>query len=83
MSTCTSLDHVYPATVPGTPCYCGARTWADAPRLRVAALKPGAQVRVLGQDAVIVGKERGELVYRIDRVVRGRTLFDADEIQIV
>ena len=81
--TCTSLDHVYPATVPGTPCYCGRRTWADAPRISRAALTVGARVLVLGAEAVIVGKERGEDIYRIDRIIRGRSLFDRDELQAV
>jgi hypothetical protein len=24
---CTSIDHIYPSTTDGTPCYCGARRW--------------------------------------------------------
>ena len=24
---CSSLDHIYPSSAPGTPCFCGARQW--------------------------------------------------------
>jgi hypothetical protein len=76
------MDHIYPIPhPPGTPCYCGDRTWADAPR-RSSVLKAGASVRVMGIDAVIVGKERGEDVYRLDRIIGGRTLFDGNELEI-
>jgi hypothetical protein len=27
MASCTTLDHIYPATQDGTPCYCGRRRW--------------------------------------------------------
>lgn len=27
MKTCTTLDHIYPYIVKGTPCYCGAQKW--------------------------------------------------------
>lgn len=78
MSTCTTLDHIYPGCTPGTSCYCGDRTWANGPR---KVLKKGGQVRVLGVVVTIIGKERGEDVYRIDQVVNGRTLFESTELE--
>lgn len=82
---CTSLDHVYRAAVPGTPCYCGKRTWAGAPRA-AAVLKNGQRVALVstGAHRTIVEKLRGEDVYRVDAPAGGgRTLFDRDELQLI
>jgi hypothetical protein len=76
-SNCTTLDHIYPATSAGTPCYCGDRTWGGVTR---KALKKGAQARVFDTVVTVIGKERGEDVYRIDQIVKGRTLFEAGEL---
>ena len=76
---CTSLDHIYPATVPGTPCYCGRRTWGGVPRAALT-LKVGERVTVSGEVRVVVAKVRGEDVYRVDTAVKGRTLFDREEL---
>lgn len=80
--TCTTLDHIYPSTVPGTPCYCGDRTWAGAPRTAVT-LKVGVSVRVGGETRTVIEKVRGENVYRLDAPVSGRTLFDRDELEVL
>ena len=29
--TCTTMDHIYPRTKPGAPCYCGKRQWPGVP----------------------------------------------------
>jgi hypothetical protein len=79
---CTTLDHVYPGTVPGTPCYCGKRTWAGAPKITLT-LKVGTPVLVLGARRVITEKLRGEPVYRVDTPVNGRALFDREELRAV
>ena len=77
---CTSLDHVYPRTgVPGMPCYCGRRTWGGVPRAALT-LKVGERVTVSGEVRVVVAKVRGEDVYRVDTAVKGRTLFDREEL---
>ena len=78
---CTSLDHVYPVTAAGMPCYCGARTWAGAPRA-VGVLKVGEAVLVngSGERRVVTEKLRGEPVYRVDVPVGGRALFDREEL---
>jgi hypothetical protein len=80
--TCTTLDHVYPGTshplTPGTPCYCGARTVGGVTR---KPLKKGGQARVFDTVVTIIGKERGEDIYRIDQIVKGRTLFEAGELE--
>ena len=80
--SCTTLDHLYPSTVQGTPCFCGARTWAGAPRSKT--LKIGAVVTVASDpdraERIICEKLRGEDAYRIDASVHGRTLFDRDEL---
>ena len=82
MGTCTSLDHVYPITTRGRSCYCGQRTWAGAPR-SAATVKAGTTVLVLGETRVVVEKLRGEDAYRIDAPVKGRTLFERDELEAV
>ncbi len=60
--TCTNLDHIYPATVSGTPCHCGARRWnQDAPNYEglTTKAKPatlprrGATVTLLSGPAVV------------------------------
>lgn len=79
---CTSLDHVYPGTVLGTPCYCGARTWGGAPR-RARRVKVGARVRIAGELRTVVEKLRGEDVYRVDAPVGGRALFERDELEVM
>lgn len=34
-NSCTTIDHIYPGTVSGTPCHCGARRWnQDSPFYR-------------------------------------------------
>lgn len=76
---CTTLDHIYPRGVLGTPCHCGARTWGGVPR-KAARLKVGATVTVLGETRTIIEKLRGEEVYRVDAPVKGRTLFDREEV---
>lgn len=78
-SGCTSLDHVYPRTVAGQPCYCGARTWAGAPR-SAAVLKVGDAVTVGGERRTVTEKLRGEDVYRLDAPVSGRALYDREEL---
>lgn len=86
---CTTLDHIYPATSPGTPCYCGRRTWAGAPATHImkrrvtGAVKPGARVSVLGQLRTVVEKIHGEDCYRVDEKVSGRTLFERAELMEV
>lgn len=81
MANCTTLDHVYPRTVPGTPCYCGAKTWAGAPRA-AAVFRPGARVRIVATDdeRIVLEKMRGEDVYRVDQASHGRTLFEREEL---
>ena len=84
--TCTTLDHVYPSTVPGTPCYCGDRTWGGAPRRAATRrLKAGTPVTVrsLSAAAVVeaVTSDCGDVIYRLDRILAGRRLFDRDELQ--
>ncbi len=44
-STCTSLDHVYPDTTPGTRCYCGRREWKPLIPLD-SILKVGDHIRI-------------------------------------
>jgi hypothetical protein len=85
--TCTSLDHLYPnrgqAFIPaGTPCYCGRRTWAGAPKI-AHTLKVGARVLAAGVQRIITEKMRGEDVYRLDEKVGGRMLWDRDELTVI
>ncbi len=85
--TCTTLDHVYPATVPGTPCHCGKRTWAGAPRSQAArrlASGTAVAIRATGERTHVaeVVSDSGDVVYRVARE-KGRTLFDRDELEIV
>ena len=80
---CTFLDHIYPATQPGMPCYCGKRTWADAPRM-TRALKVGTCVRVRGGECrIVIAKIRGEDAYRIDLPVGGWSTFERSELDVV
>lgn len=81
--TCTTLDHVYRSSVPGTPCYCGNRTWAGAPKRAAGPLRPGARVRIGSAERTVTEKLRGENVYRVDAATGGRTLFDRDELEVV
>ena len=81
--TCTSLDHVYPTTVPGTPCYCGVKTWAGAKRAAARKLAVGDAVRVFGELRIVVEKIRGEDVYRVDAPMRGRALFERNELEVL
>lgn len=83
--TCTTLDHVYPGTAPGTPCYCGERTWGGAPRAK-KKLAVGAAVLIAHAGAkerrVVTEKLRGEDVYRVDAPVGGRALFERHELEV-
>lgn len=60
---CTTLDHVYPDTQDGTPCYCGRRRWnmdagsytgpaAKPTRTRVYPPRRGALVELRGHPGV-------------------------------
>lgn len=87
---CTTVDHIYPRTEPGTPCYCGKRTWAGA-----AARRPLGLVAV-GSVVVPVGsshdntrtvekrlREDGETVFVLDAPVSGRRYWHARELEVV
>lgn len=92
MSSCTSLDHCYPQnapdakTSPGTPCFCGKRTWGGVPQLKLQRLTVGAAVRVVNTESTrtIVERVREEssYLYRVDGVpVNGRLLFERSELE--
>lgn len=80
MRGCTTLDHIYPNSNPGVGCYCGARTWGPQ-RPRAKRVAVGSAVVVFGEPRVVTEKLRGEDVYRVDAPVRGRALFDRDELE--
>ena len=81
MANCTSLDHIYPTTLLGVPCYCGRRTWGGVPRA-ARSVRIGCAVLVGGALRTITEKLRGEEVYRVDAPVAGRMLFDRDELEV-
>jgi len=94
MSTCTNMDHCYPQnapnakTSPGTPCFCGKRTWGGVPQLKLQRLGVGAVVCVVNDSAqrTIVERVRedGDYLYRVDGApVNGRLLFERAELQEV
>lgn len=94
MSSCTTLDHCYPqnapqsSTAPGTPCFCGKRTWGGVPPLKLQRLSVGATVRVVNDEAqrTIVERVRedGEYLYRVDGMpVSGRLLFERAELEVL
>lgn len=94
---CTTLDHCFKQnapdgkTRPGTPCYCGRRTWPGAPRLkRTPAAQVGDIVLVVGHAAAgeryVAERVRddGQWLYRIDGdPVRGRKLFEREELEVL
>lgn len=49
---CTTLDHVYPRTKFGQPCYCGARTWGG--KVRLVEEHPTVPVKLSSEDQQIV-----------------------------
>ena len=97
MSCCTAIDHCYPQnapaakTRPGTPCYCGRRTWPGAPRIRrLQRLAVGAVVQVLAAEhegtrtVVERVREDGDYLYRTDGApVYGRKLWERAELEVV
>ncbi len=90
MSYCTSLDHVYPATVPGTPCYCGRNTWAGAARLSPVTVQARVHVRFVKNGEPVEAtrtiierlRDDGVVVYRVDSHVHGRSLFERHELEV-
>lgn len=93
MSSCTSLDHCYPQnapdakTAPGTPCFCGDRTWCGVARRKLQRLTVGAVVRVVNTDSTRTIVERvregAEHLYRVDGApVNGRLLFERTELEV-
>lgn len=94
MSSCTTLDHCYPqnaansSTAPGTPCYCGSRTWGGVPTPKLQRLRVGAVVRVANntEQRSIVERVRddGGYLYRVDGApVNGRLLFERAELEVI
>lgn len=92
MSSCTNMDHCYPQnapdakTSPGTPCFCGKRTWGGVPTQKLQRLAVGATVRVVNDEAqrTIVERVRDDdgYLYRVDgQPVNGRLLFERTELE--
>jgi hypothetical protein len=57
-STCTSLDHIYPRSKFGTPCYCGARVWGG----KTKTAKPNGDSDTSVGIASPTGKSNGDAV---------------------
>ncbi len=86
---CTTLDHIYPATVPGTTCYCGARQWGGAKKRELIAVGTRVNCRFAKAGVPVTGvrvvterlREDGITVYRVDSHVGGRSLFEGYELE--
>lgn len=93
---CTGLDHIYPRTVPGTPCYCGKRTWGGRAARATVRRKLGiiavgvvvVPVRASNCEANVRTVERrlrqdGETLFVLSAPVSGRIYWSAGELEVV
>lgn len=74
---CTTLDHIYPATVDGTPCYCGKRRWnQDGTNYAGPTTKPARVVRLPRRGSMVrLAIDGLETLWCVDQVDRESNMF--------